>query len=167
MSAGGVDHKVDVRMVALVVEGGVPFQILFGYLEVGGEGIGLCPKHLPPSFALIESESLRILTAQRDDHRPHVSFVVIQFLRDLAELDGDSVIGEQTVGAEAFSSRSGGDIVSVGLGLHHLVSVIFQSAGDKLRSVSYRWLFQIVLILQHLFTVGKVFEDFFDELLLP
>ena len=91
---------------------------------------------------------------------------MIQFIRDLAELHLNAVIGKQTVRAEAFGSRSCCDIVCVGLGLHHLVSVIFQSASDEFGSVSYRWLLQIVLILQHLFTVGKVFYDFFDELLL-
>ena len=91
---------------------------------------------------------------------------MIQFIRDLAQFYLDSIVCEQTMRAEAFGSRSGCDIVCVGLGLHHLVSVIFQSAGDELRSVSHRWLLQIVLILQHLFAVGKVFYDFFDELLL-
>ena len=153
-------------MMTLVVEGGVPMEILRRYLEIFCNDSRLGTEHLPPSFSLIVSEALCILTAQRDDHRPHISVIVVQFLRDLVELDGDTVIGEQTVRAEAFGSRSGSNIVCVGLGLHHLVSVIFQSAGDELGSVSYRWLFQIVLILQHLFTVGKVFYDFFDELLL-
>lgn len=122
--------------------------------------------YIPPSFTVVVAQALCILTAKRDDHRPHVAVVMIQFIRDLAKLHLDSVIGEQTVGAESLCSRSCCDVVGVGLGLHHLVSIIFQSTGDELGSVSYRWLFQIVLILQHLFTVGKVFYDFLDELLL-
>ena len=153
-------------MVTLVVEGCVPMKALHRYLKTFSECIRLGTKHIPPSFTVVVAQSLRILTAQRYDHRPHIAVVVIQLVRDLSELHLNAVIGEQTMGAESLRSRSGCDIVSVGLGLHHLVSIIFQSASDELGSVSYRWLLQIVLILQHLFTVGKVFYDFFDELLL-
>ena len=153
-------------MVTLIVEGCVPMKALHRYLKTFSECIRFGAKHIPPSFTVVVAQALRILTAQRYDHRPHVAVVMIQFIRDLAELHLNAVIGKQTVRAEAFGSRSCCDIVCVGLGLHHLVSVIFQSASDEFGSVSYRWLLQIVLILQHLFTVGKVFYDFFDELLL-
>ena len=69
---------MNVRMVALVMKGSVPFQILHRNFEVLCNCFCLSPKHIPPAFTGIEAQALRILTAKRNDHRPHVAFVFIQ-----------------------------------------------------------------------------------------
>ena len=71
---------MNVRMMALVMEGGVPFQILHRDFEVLCDCLSLRPKHIPPSLAGIETQALRILAAKRNDNRPHVAFVFIQLL---------------------------------------------------------------------------------------
>ena len=71
-------YKMNVRMVALVMKGGVPFQILHRNFEVLRNCFCLSPKHIPPSLAGIEAKALRILAAKRNDHSPHVAFVFIQ-----------------------------------------------------------------------------------------
>ena len=69
---------MNVRMMALVMKGGVPFQIFHRDFEVLCNCFCLSPKHISPSLAGIEPEALRILAAKRNDHSPHVAFVFIQ-----------------------------------------------------------------------------------------
>ena len=91
---------------------------------------------------------------------------MVQFIGYGIQFHGYAVIGKQTVCTKSLRSRPGSDVVGVGLGLHHLVCVVLQRAGNEFRSVSHSRLFEVVLVFQHIFAVGEVTEDSFYELLL-
>lgn len=75
---GRVNHEMNVRMMALVMKGGVPFQIFHRDFEILCDCFCLSPKHIPPAFTGIEAKALCILAAKRNDYSPHVAFVFIQ-----------------------------------------------------------------------------------------
>ena len=105
---------MDVWMMALIVKGSIPFQMIHGDLQAVRQGLRLRPKHIPPSDAGIETETLCILPAQRNNERPHISLMSIQLLGYLFQLYLDAIIREQPMAAEPFRTRPGSDIVGIG-----------------------------------------------------
>ena len=106
------------------------------------------PEHISPSAAVIIAESLGVLTAQRDDCRPHISRMRIEFIGYLLQIHRHTVVGKEPVRADSFRTRTGGDVVGIGFGVHHLIGVFLNHSGNKFRSRADRFLFKVVLILQ-------------------
>ena len=52
---GRVRQQMDVGMMALIVKGSIPFQMIHGDLQAVRQGLRLRPKHIPPSDAGIET----------------------------------------------------------------------------------------------------------------
>ena len=90
----------------------------------------------------------------------------IEFVRHLFQIHRHAVVGKESVRAEAFRTGTGGDVVGVGFGVHHLIGVFLKHSGNKFRSRTDRFIIEVVLILQRGFAVGKVREDFLYQLLL-
>ena len=73
------DHHVDVRMMTLIVESGVPLEVVCGYFH------GVCQVHLmhheqrAPRLRTVIMQSSGILPAQRVDDGPHISLMGFQF----------------------------------------------------------------------------------------
>lgn len=99
--------------MALIVKGGIPFQMIHGDLQAVGQSLRLRPEHIPPSDAGIETEALRILPAQRNNKRPYISLMSVQLLRYLFQLYLDTIIREQPMAAEPLRTRPGADIVGI------------------------------------------------------
>ena len=129
---GGVDHEMNMRMMALIMKSGIPFQILHRDFKIICDCLRLCAKHIPPAFTGIEAESFRVLTAKRNNHRPHITFVLIQFLGHLFEFYTDAIVCKQTMRAKTLSSRTGCNIVRVCFYSNSFIGVIFQDADNKL-----------------------------------
>ena len=100
--------------MALIVKGRIPFQMIHGDLQAIGQSLRLRPEHIPPSDTGIETQALRILPAQRNNKRPHISPMSVQLLRYLFQLYLDTIICEQPMAAKPFSTRPGADIVGIG-----------------------------------------------------
>ena len=83
---GRVRQQMDVWMMALIVKGGIPFQMIHGDLQAVSQGLCLRPEHIPPPNTGIETETLRILPAQRNNERPHISLMSVQLLGYLFQL---------------------------------------------------------------------------------
>ena len=86
---------MDVWMMALIVKGSIPFQMIHGDLQAVSQSLRLRPEHIPPSDTGIETETLRILPAQRNNERPHIYLMSIQLLGYLFQLYLDAIIREQ------------------------------------------------------------------------
>ena len=157
---------MNVGMVAFVMKGSVPFQIFHGDFEVLCNRFRLSPKHIPPTFTFIESETLRVLTAKRNDHGPHVAVVFIQFFGYFFKIYTYSVVSEQTVRTEPFRAGTGRYVVRVCFCIESFVRVVLKRAAYELRRVAESWLADIVFVLRHIFAVGKVTENFSDHFFL-
>ena len=108
----GPGHHVDVRMLALVVEGSVPSEVTGRDLHCRRDIIAVGTDEVSPCGGVVEAEPGRILTFEGDDVRPHVSGVALQLRHGLLQRNG-VVITEQAVSTDALSTRPGGDVLHV------------------------------------------------------
>ena len=123
-------HHVDVRMIALVMEGGVPAEILRRYFHRRGDVVAVGAQECAPRVRVIVPKPLRVLPVEGDDVRPHVAGVVIQFVRDSGEVNG-SVITKQTVFPQPFRPRPQGDVFGVAFHALHPIPIRFQRQRDE------------------------------------
>ena len=123
-------HHVDVGMVALVMERRVPAKVLRRYFHCRCDVIAVGAKQSAPRFRVVVSQPLRILAAERDDVRPHVAGVVIQFVRDSGEVNG-IIVTEETVFPQPLRSRPQGDVLGVAIHRGELVPIRFQRQYDE------------------------------------
>ena len=107
-------HHVDMRMIALIVEGGVPAEVLRWDLHRCGDVVAVGAEQCAPCVRVIIPKPLCVLPVEGDDVRPHVAGVVIQFVRDSGEVNG-IVISEQAVFPQPFRSGPQGDVLGVAL----------------------------------------------------
>ena len=137
---------MDVWMMALIVKGSIPFQMIHGDLQAVSQSLRLCPEHIPPSDAGIETETLRILPAQRNNERPHISLMSIQLLGYLFQLYLDAIIREQPMTTKAFRTGPDADIVSIGFLVQNLMGIVLNGTSDKFRGSSHGLVSLVVLI---------------------
>ena len=109
---GGPGHHVDVRMLALVVEGGVPSEVAGRDLHRRRNVVAVGADEISPRRGVVEAEPGSILTLEGDDVRPHVSGVALQLRHGFLQRNG-VVITEQAVSTDALSTRPGGDVLHV------------------------------------------------------
>ena len=81
----GPCHHVDVRMLALVVEGSVPSEVTGWDLHCRRDVVAVGADEVSPRRGVIEAEAYSIFTLEGDDVRPHVSGVALQFLHGLLQ----------------------------------------------------------------------------------
>ena len=108
----GPGHHVDVRVLALVVEGSIPSEVTGRYLHCRRDVVTVRPNEISPRRGVIEAEPDRILTLEGDDVRPHISGVALQLRHGLLQRNG-VVITEQAMSADALGTRPGGDVLHV------------------------------------------------------
>ena len=161
----GPGHHVDVRVLALVVEGSIPSEVTGRYLHCRRDVVTVRPNEISPRRGVIEAEPDRILPLERDDMRPHVSGVAFQFFHGFLQRDC-ILITEQTVSADALRARTGGDILHVLFRLVDGIPVGLQRQRDERRGADLSGLRQVVLVLIERLAVRKVLDQFSGELLL-
>ena len=123
-------HHVDVRMVALIVEGRVPAEILRRYLHRRGDVIAVGTQQCAPCLRVVVAKPLRIFTMEGDDVRPHVAGVMIQFVCNSGEVNG-IVITEQAVFPQPLRSRTQSDVLGVAFHRGDPVPIRFQRQRDE------------------------------------
>ncbi len=161
----GPGHHVDVRVLALVVEGSIPSEVAGRDLHCRRDVVAVRPDEISPRRGVVEAEPGRILTLEGDDVRPYISGVVLQFFHGLAQRDR-FLITEQTVGTDALGAWPGGNVLHVLLRLVDGIPVGFESQRDERRGVDLGGFRQVVLVLVERFAVWEVYDQFCDELLL-
>jgi len=73
---------------------------------------------------MIVSQPLRILAVERDDVRPHIAGVVVQFIHGSAQIHV-VIVTEETVLTQPLRSGTQCDVPSVAIYALHLVPVFF------------------------------------------
>lgn len=108
----GPGHHVDVRVLALVVEGGVPSEVTGRDLHCRRNIVVVGSNEISPRRGVVVTQAGSILTLERDDVRPHISGVVLQFFHGFLQRDR-FLITKQTMSADALGARPGGDVLHV------------------------------------------------------
>ena len=161
----GPGHHVDVRVLALIVKGGVPAEVTGWYLHCRRDVVAVRSNEISPRRGVIEAEPDRILPLERDDMRPHISGVVLQFFHGFLQRDGITIT-EQAVGTDVLGAWPGGNVLHVLLQLVNGIPVGFEGQRDERRGVDLGGFCQVVLVLIERLAVRKVLDQFGDKLLL-
>ena len=113
--ACGVQHKVHMRMMGLIVKCSVPFQ------RSEWDAVFLCNKiyltscKLTPAFCGVVTKALCIFTFERNDYRKHVTVKLTQSVRLFIKIQRNIVIGKQSVCSfDPFHTRTSCNIVKIG-----------------------------------------------------
>ena len=112
-------------MLALIVECGVPAEVLRRDVHGGGDVISVCMQERTPRLGIVITQVRGVLPVEGDDVGPHISRVVLQFRHGLIQLHAIFVT-EQSVVTQMLRPGTGGDVFCVALGGLHLGPVFFQ-----------------------------------------
>ncbi len=138
------------RMVALVVEGRVPAQMLGPYLvslcKLGGAGA----EHSAPALRRLEAHSVRILAPQRNHRRPHDAGMLCNLLLHMGDYQLLTRAVEEAVGIQLGNAGAHTDVVHIVFPFADLIEILFQRGLDKVRSVFPRRSGEVILILEPL-----------------
>ncbi len=147
------------------MESGVPAEVIRRYAHSGGDLVALLAEQIPPRRRPVIAQTGRVLPLQRDDVRPHVAGVAVQFHCRLLQIH-TVIITEQAVAAKPLYSRAGCDVLQVHIGAVGLLPVALQRRGDERGSMGLGARCLPVSILQQLPAVREVPHQRPDQLLL-
>ena len=125
-------HHVDMGMISLVMEGGVPAKVLRWDFHRRGDIIAVGTQQCAPCFCVVIPQPLRVLPMEGDDVRPHVAGVVIQFIHDSVQIH-IVIVTEETVFPQPLRSGPQGDVLGVAIHRGEPVPIRFQRQRDECR----------------------------------
>ena len=152
-------------MLSLVAEGSIPAEVVQLNVHGGGDAIAIDAEQVPPCFGIVAAKACGVLPVRREDVRPDVAGVVLQFRYGGVQVHTIRVT-EQAMVTQSFCTRTCCDVFHVTIRLLHLLPVFLQRQGDERRGIGFCRLLYIVIILQQLFHIREVFCQLCDELLL-
>ena len=127
---GRPGHHMHMRVIPLVVKGGVPPEVLGRDFHSCRNLISMGTQQGAPRLGIVVAQACCVLPTQRDDVGPYVSGVVFQFVHGLVQVYA-IFIPEQPVVPQTLSTRTSGDVFGVALGGADLGPVLFQGQGDE------------------------------------
>ena len=123
-------HHMHMRMVSLVVVRRVPAEIIRLNPHSFRNSGALLLQQILPCGSFVVPKSLRVLTPQGENKRPHFSVVSVQLgLRGLEV--GGVHLAEQAMTAVLFGTGTLGDIGHIAALGFHFMQMCIQHGGDK------------------------------------
>ena len=123
-------------MMPLVVESGVPAQVLTADLHVLGEHRTLGAQQRHPLLRTVIAKPCGILPPQGHYMSPDRAFVRHDFFLYLCQYNGFSRIGKQTMLTHPFHTGTVCDVIYIVFPFGYEVEVLLQRTGDKFRGIA-------------------------------
>ena len=101
-------------MLALIVEGSVPAEMIRLNVHGGGDVIAICSEQVPPRSGVVVAKARGVLSFQRENMRPHIPVVLIQFLHGLRQVHGIFITKEPVV-PKPLRARPSGNVLHVAI----------------------------------------------------
>ena len=139
-------HHVDVRVITLVVEGGVPAEVLRVNAHSSGDVVAVRPQKCTPCRSIVIAQPCSVLPLQGDDVRPHIAGVMAQFVHGCVQRHRICV-AEQAMTAQPLRSGASGNVLSVAFGRLHAAPVLLQRQRDERRCVGFGGGVCVVIVL--------------------
>ena len=162
----GEEDHVDMHLIRLSVEGGIPAQVvrldLICRSDVTDGGV----HQSLPVFRAVVAQPLRVLTAQRDYRRPHIPGVLRHLPYRLREILYLAVSVPQPVLAVLLDAGAVGDVVDEIFLLIQRLHVVFLHLLDERRGIALGGMLQILLVLNEFPAGGEGLQQPCDEVLL-
>ena len=99
-------------MLSLVAEGGIPAEVVQLNVHGGGDAIAIDAEQVPPCFGIVAAKACGVLPVRREDVRPDVAGVVLQFRYGGVQVHTIRVT-EQAVVTQPLRSWTGGNVLHV------------------------------------------------------
>jgi len=153
-------------MVAFIVKGGIPAEILAVDLHVLGKHGFFTAEQILPLFSAVIPKPCGILPAQTDNMSPDSTFVTTHILLHSCQHHRNACIGEEAMLADALHTRAACDVIHIVFPFADEAPVLLQCQRNKLSSVADGRVLAVVGILQHFLGRGNIPDELIDELLL-
>ena len=124
-------------MLSLVAEGSIPAEVVQLNVHGGGDAIAIDAEQVPPCFGIVAAKACGVLPVRREDVRPDVAGVVLQFRYGGVQVHTIRVT-EQAMVTQSFCTRTCCDVFHVTIRLLHLLPVFLQRQGDERRGIFFR-----------------------------
>ena len=153
-------------MVGLVVEGGIPPELIPGDLHGLGNLHGVSGKQAFPPLRVVVAQPGGVLPPQGNDWEPHIAGVVCNLLRHLGQ--GRRLIraGEKGMGARTLGAGTAGDVTDVVFFFRRRIVVVLQRPCDEVCGVAPSGCGGVVLVLEGSTAERKIPEELLHHLLL-
>ena len=142
-------------MLTLVMEGGIPAEVIRRDVHRGGDVIAVGTEQIPPRLGIVIAKTGGIFPLQGDDVGPHVAGVVVQLVHSVCQIHA-VLVTEQTVVPQALCPGSGGDVLHIAARLLHRCPVFLQCPSDERKGVCFGVLGFVVRILIQLLAIRKI-----------
>ena len=117
-------------MLSLVAEGGIPAEVVQLNVHGGGDAIAIDAEQVPPCFGIVAAKACGVLPVRREDVRPDVAGVVLQFGQSFVQVYTIRVT-EQAMVTQPLGARTCCDVLHVAIRLLHLLPVFHQCQRDE------------------------------------
>ena len=162
----GEEDHVDMHLIRLLVEGGIPAQVVrLDLVRCGNIADGGVHQSLPV-FRVVIAKPLCVLTAQRDHRRPHISRMLRYLPYRLREIFYLTVGIPQPVLAVLLDSGAVGDVVDKIFLLIQRLYIVFLHLLDKRGGAALGGVIQIFLVLNEFPAGGEGLQQPCNEVLL-
>ena len=101
-------------MLALIVEGGIPAEVIWLDVHSGSDFIAIGSEQVSPRFGIVISKTRSVLPLQGENMRPHIPVVLIQFLHGLLQVHSIFITKEPVV-TKPLRARPGGNVLHVAI----------------------------------------------------
>ena len=105
-------HHVDMRVFALIVEGGVPAEIIQRYFHGGGDFALLGQQKVAPSGGVVVAQPLGVTPLEGEDVCPHSTGILLQLCHRSRKINR-TFYTEQAMDTDPLRPGAGGDIAQV------------------------------------------------------
>ena len=162
----GEEDHVDMHLIRLLVEGGIPAQVVRLDLVRRGDVTDGGVHQRPPVFRAVIAQPLCVLTAQRHHRCPHISGVLRHLPYRPREILYLAVSVPQPMLTVFLDAGAVGDVVDEIFLLIQRLHVVFPHLLDERGGIALGGVIQIFLILNELPAGGKGLQQPCDEVLL-
>ena len=167
LAVGAVADHMDVGVVALIMEGGVPAELTQRYLHRLRDLRRVAGEQVLPAGGAVIAQAGGVLPAQRDNGKPDIAGVIGHRLRHLGKYERVVRSGEQSMRPTTLGPWTLGDVVHIVLPLGEGIRVVLNGPGDELGGVSASGGGEVVFILEQPAAEREIPEELADHLLLP
>lgn len=162
----GEENHVDMHLIRLLVEGGIPAQVVRLDLICRGDVTDGGVHQSLPVFRAVVAKPLRVLTAQRHHRRPHISGVLRHFPYRPRKIFYLTVGVPQPVLTVLLDAGAVGDVVDEIFLLIQRLHVVFPHLLDERGGAALGGVIQIFLVLNEFPAGGEGLQQPRDKVLL-
>ena len=151
-----IHQQMNMRMVRCIVESGVPFQIAQRNFRLLRNVSNVPHDQFTPSFGVIIAKTNRILTAQRDNVRPHVSGMICNFICSSVKHNRFIAFIEKSMGTALLNARTHCHVTDKILTVADYIRIALNNCADQFRGIFRCGIIFVILKFQIFFCFGKI-----------